>query len=294
MVDIIVPVYNTPKDDLYRAFDSILRQTYKEYRVIIIDDGSNSDIGADIDKYVACDERFIVKHIKNHGVSYARNLGLSLANSEYVTFMDADDTICDNFLEEAVQLIMENDLDMIVGGYNEIKNGQVVKTRKAHDGLHIYRGFDRMDAYFEKLLTSKTTDSNKELGDVPTGRIYTKIYKTKIAKKVKFNEKITISEDTLYLIDLMRYVKSVGVVPNVWYNYYINDYSLSHKKLDKIEISKRLDFINEIYIRMSMCKKMELKEAFRKRIIKTYNGIVGDMSERDKAFLLKQVKDYLK
>lgn len=121
MIDIIIPVYNTPLVDLERCFNSILKQTFKNYIVYIIDDGSNIETKNYLDNYVKDKKNFIVKHIENNGVSNARNLGIEISNSEYITFVDADDTIEKTFLSEAYNLIKDNDLDIIIGGYNEIK-----------------------------------------------------------------------------------------------------------------------------------------------------------------------------
>ncbi len=98
MVDIIVPVYNTPLKDLERSLNSIYNQTFKNYLVYIIDDGSNDLTKDFLDNYVKDKNNFIVKHIVNSGVSNARNLGIQLSNNKYITFVDSDDTLEDNFL----------------------------------------------------------------------------------------------------------------------------------------------------------------------------------------------------
>ena len=78
-------------------------------------------------------------------------------------------------MQEAYELIEKNNLDIIIGGYNEIKNGNIVRTRLSLPGLHIYEG-KTIDNFFEKLLTGKTNETNKEIGDCPTGRIYTRLF----------------------------------------------------------------------------------------------------------------------
>ena len=98
MIDIIIPVYNTPKLDLDRCLNSIINQTYNNYKVYIIDDGSNDNIKNYLDDFVKDKDNFIVKHINNNGVSNARNIGIEISNSKYITFIDADDTIENNFL----------------------------------------------------------------------------------------------------------------------------------------------------------------------------------------------------
>lgn len=121
MIDIIIPVYNTPINDLERCLQSILNQTSSNYTVHIIDDGSNEETKNYLDEYVINKNRFTVTHIQNSGVSNARNVGIEISNNEYLAFVDADDTVEPNFIKEAYELIKDNNLDIIIGGYNEIK-----------------------------------------------------------------------------------------------------------------------------------------------------------------------------
>ena len=160
MIDIIIPVYNTPLNDLERCLNSILNQTSKNFTVYIIDDGSNEDTKNYLDNYAKDKNNLIVTHIPNGGVSNARNLGLDLSPNDYIAFVDADDTISENFVRESYTLIKENDLDLIIGGYNEIVNNEIVKVRLSTPGLHIYEN-DTIINFFEKLLSGKTNEFNK-------------------------------------------------------------------------------------------------------------------------------------
>ena len=99
MIDIIMPVYNTPIDDLKRCLSSIERQTFKDYKVYIIDDGSFDEVRNFLDEYAKDKENCIVKHVVNGGVSRARNIGIDSSSAEYLTFVDSDDTLEENFDE---------------------------------------------------------------------------------------------------------------------------------------------------------------------------------------------------
>ena len=271
MIDIIVPVYNTPKNDLERCLDSINNQTYKDYLVYIIDDGSQLETGTYLDEYVKDKERFIVHHIENGGVSQARNTGIELSSSEYITFVDSDDTVTPEFLEEAYSLITEHNLDMVIGGYNEIKDNQVIRKRVSMPGLHIYKNEDTLH-FFEKLLSAKTNDENKEIGDCPTGRIYNRLFKREKIKDLRFYKNI-MSEDTLYMIDAMKCLNKIGVVDKVWYNYYINEYSISNATKREKMINNIKSFILEIEKRKALESKDRIKRAYDARIEKANNYI---------------------
>ena len=268
MIDIIMPVYNTPISDLRRCLDSIERQSFKDYKVYIIDDGSLDEVKLFLDLYVNDKEKFIVKHVVNGGVSRARNIGIESSNSEYLTFVDSDDTIEDNFLEEAINLIRDNDLDLVIGGYNEIKNEVIYKIRKCDDGFYIYDN-SNLDLVMDKLLSGKLKEDNKSIGSLPTGRIYTRIYKRSVLGDLRFNSNLGMSEDTLFMIDFMNKVERIGLSSSVWYNYYINDYSISRRKVNEKVINDHMKFIEEVYKRMRLEKEGRIKNAYIFRILKS-------------------------
>jgi len=277
MIDVIVPVYNTPRNDLYRCLESIRKQSYSNYQVYIIDDGSCLELASYLDKYCSSYSCFTVIHATNQGVGAARNKGIEVTNSKYLTFVDADDTLEVDFLKESLEILTKNDLDLVVGGYHEIKDDTVVKTRTCTPGFHLYEG-EKLNLYFDKLLSGKLRDSNRELGDTPTGRIYTKLYKRSVIQDVRFHEDIKISEDTLFLIDLMKNLKRIGVVSNIWYNYYQNDYSIVHSGID---LTRHLDFIQQIYLRMLSEDNPLIKNAYCMRIFKTVMNLICNDNHSD-------------
>lgn len=270
MIDIIIPVYNTPTNDLERCLQSIQNQTSRNYLVHIIDDGSNEETKNYLDEFVANKDNFTVTHIPNGGVSNARNIGIDISTNEYLAFVDADDTVERNLIEESSKLIKDNNLDIVIGGYNEIKNNEITKVRQSMPGLHIYEG-ETIINFFEKLLTSKTNETNQEIGDCPTGRIYTRIFSRKSLGDLRFNKNIKMSEDTLFMIDYMDKVKRIGVTNSIWYNYYINDYSISNGTKKEKMINNIQGFIEEITKKFNQEENTRLKDAYNARIIKATN-----------------------
>ena len=280
MIDIIIPVYNTPIDDLKRCLSSIERQSFKNYKVYIIDDGSFDEVRNFLDEYVRDKDEVIVKHVVNGGVSRARNIGIDSSNSLYLTFVDSDDTLEDNFLEEAFSLIKDNDLDLVIGGYNEIKNGKVVKVRKCDDGFYIYDK-SNLDLVMDKLLSGKLREDNKNIGSLPTGRIYTRLYKRSVLGALRFNSSLGMSEDTLFMIDFMDRVGRIGLSSSVWYNYYINDYSISRRKVSDKVINDHMMFIEEVYKRMLLEDDLRIKNAYIFRVFKSLINLVDLIKSSD-------------
>ena len=115
-VSIIIPVYNAEKT-LKKTMDSVFNQTDPEFEIILVDDGSSDSSGTLCDGYSKSDSRVKVKHIENSGVSRARNEGIKVASGNYIMFLDADDVIESNLLEDNYRIIKENAPDVIIFGF---------------------------------------------------------------------------------------------------------------------------------------------------------------------------------
>ena len=112
MISIIIPVYNTEKY-LIPCVDSVLNQTYQNYEIILVDDGSTDKSGKICDTYAEKDNRITVVHKSNSGQSYARNAALDIAKGKYIYFLDSDDYIDDKLLEKLVKSAEENNADVV-------------------------------------------------------------------------------------------------------------------------------------------------------------------------------------
>ena len=117
-VDIVVPIYNV-EVYLGRNLKSLLNQTFKDIRVLCINDGSTDNSQKIIDEYVAKDNRFESYIKQNGGLSDARNYGLKYVNSDYVMFIDSDDFCETTMVEESLNAMLDNQADMVVFGYNQ-------------------------------------------------------------------------------------------------------------------------------------------------------------------------------
>lgn len=128
MVSIIVPVYNTEKY-IRNCLKSIQEQTYSDIEVILINDGSTDDSGKICDSFSEIDSRFKVFHIKNSGVSKARNIGIAEASGKYVVFVDSDDWLEADFCSQMVKGAEENSAQLVIcGNYNESSYGSSARS----------------------------------------------------------------------------------------------------------------------------------------------------------------------
>ena len=135
MVSVIIPVYNAEKY-LRRCLDSVVNQTYKDIEIIVVDDGSTDGSAVICDEYAARDNRFIVIHQKNGGVSVARQTGLEAVKGDYICFVDADDCIDSKMIDELFQEADTTNSDMIICDYYaETESGWTYSSQKLQDKM---------------------------------------------------------------------------------------------------------------------------------------------------------------
>lgn len=167
LISVIVPVYNTEKY-LDRCIQSILAQTYTDFELLLVDDGSTDSSGAICDKYAEQDSRVRVFHKENGGVSSARNMGLDNVRGEYVGFVDADDYVLPEFLSNFISIY--NGEDVLIQGIipdysisNEyiIKKASIDYSGNIQDWLIGLNGCEMFGALWNKLFKRSIIESNK-------------------------------------------------------------------------------------------------------------------------------------
>lgn len=115
-ISVVVPIYNAEKF-LSSCVDSILSQTFKDFELLLVDDGSPDNSGAICDEYAKTDSRIRVFHIPNSGANRAREWGVNKGNSEYITFVDSDDSLPPTALQDLYALTSDK-YDIIIGSYD--------------------------------------------------------------------------------------------------------------------------------------------------------------------------------
>ena len=201
-VSIIVPIYNT-EQYLTECIESILAQTYKDFELLLINDGSSDNSGKICNKYAQQDSRVIVVHKENSGANYARKTGVNISKGEWITFVDSDDIISSDYLKILTSHISESS-DIIIG---QIKDHNYVP------------GLYTINEYRIDLLKGKYPCP------------YTKLYKSTLFTERIFNtpREIVIGEDQLMNIRLSFGTnKSVLVLQDVIYKYRIRSNSIFH------------------------------------------------------------------
>lgn len=138
LISIVVPAYNV-SDYLKRCLDTLVAQTYKNYEVIIVDDGSTDETGEIADQYAKKYSQITCIHKENAGLGKARNTGIKLAKGDYITFVDSDDFVETNFLEKSIKYIQKLDCDTVITSYYRIYKTRSVLIKRNSNLQCIYK-----------------------------------------------------------------------------------------------------------------------------------------------------------
>ncbi len=196
-VSVIVPVYNVEKY-LRKCLDSLVNQTFKDYEVILVNDGSTDSSQSIIDEYQSKYSCIKAYQKENGGMSSARNLGLSYATGEYIAFVDSDDYVELFFLEEMYSRAKEANSDVVICDYYAL-NEEEKRYMKCHMNYS-------PDERIEYLLSPPM--------------VWSKLIKKEIMDKIRFTEGI-FYEDLDICIRLFPFVNKISFVDKPLYNYYL-------------------------------------------------------------------------
>lgn len=229
-ISVIVPVYNV-EQYLPRCIDSILAQTFTNFELLLIDDGSTDNSGKVCDEYARKDSRIRVFHKKNGGVSSARNAGLDNAHGEWVAFVDSDDTLDADFLHYSF-LDIPNFVDIVFLSWAKKENGNIVYEMVLPDVT-----------YDSDSLHKAFSDTDIVSMGVPWGRIY----KMDVILKhnLRFDIDLPISEDRLFFYEYIIYSRGILLCSHMGYFYRITHQGLSSKKHGSELCEMRLDKLNK-------------------------------------------------
>lgn len=213
LISIIIPVYNA-EQYLRRCFDSVLSQSFENFELLLIDDGSTDASGKICDEYAIRDERIRVYHKPNGGVSSARNVGLKEAIGEWIYFVDADDEVLPDGLQVLVDGISE-EVEVVLCGFEKVADdGKIIFMREEHmDITKIISQEECLYAIFD----------NDFYGYYYLGWMCVWMFRRDylISVNICFSDEIKIKEDTLFIAQyLCRVVKKCYFTSRAVYRYY--------------------------------------------------------------------------
>lgn len=230
-ISIVMPVYNTKAEYLDHAVDSVLQQTYKNFELIIVDDGSASACAQYCDEILQKDARIKVVHQKNFGVSTARNTGADMAEGDYLMYMDSDDILSMAALQEIVTVVTDNDVQFVFGGIQQI---QAYEQFRGTDGsaevqYHVFEK-EEMDFVVRSFFTQRNPEfSNVQgIGAVNRGPC-ARVLRIDLAKTIRFEGNLVIGEDVEWNMRVLRACDKVCFVNSIWYGYLTYEESAIHR-----------------------------------------------------------------
>ena len=241
LISIIIPVYNSGKT-IYDCVESVLKSTYSNYEILIIDDGSNAETAEVCDKLVLKDNRIIVIHQKNGGVSRARNCGIENANGKFITFVDADDTIDSDLLETMMSAMYREKADVVITGHRECYDDGSFKE--------CYCSKRELVKYGDEILSEFFTTNNI------SWTVWAKLYTRSIVGKVRFQVGKRIAEDMYFNYEILKKAKTIVECGFSKYNYIKHDESA-------MASSDCLRFFDSFYLTKAVFDDVETNENHR-------------------------------
>lgn len=210
---IIVPIYNAEKY-IVRCIDSITSQSYSNIEIILVNDGSTDNTKKILNSYKKKDKRIVAIHLKNGGVSNARNVGVQAATGDYITFIDADDYIEPNAIQEIDSIIEREDIDIIK--YNYITEIGFVK-RKYHFSIKKSQIINKKD--FDKFVYPYIFTTND------LSNVWNTVIKASIVKNVLFDVKLKYAEDSKFMFECLNLADNLFILDKYMYHYVQNSSS---------------------------------------------------------------------
>lgn len=223
LISVVIPIYNI-KDYIDDCVSSILRQTYTNLEIFLVDDGSTDGCSFICDNYKLVDERIKVIHKKNGGLSDARNVAIDVCSGEYITFVDGDDIVSDNYIERLYGIMQKTGCEVSVCSHCNF----FVKDSIDSTESEFFKVFNVDDAIKQILISGEFTTS-----------AWGKLYATKLFKEIRY-PKGKIYEDLPTTWRVFSIANKVVYTPSEDYYYRQNPTSIMNTKFGK----KNFDIID--------------------------------------------------
>ena len=216
LISIVIPIYNAEKY-LEECLNSIKNQTYKNFEVIMVNDGSKDNSETICKRFSEDDTRFRYFKKENGGVSSARNIGLDNVEGDYITFIDADDWVDENYLDLLITTVEKNHSDIVVSSYKQFNNIDVFYLRAYSLQEKYLLNFEKMNrddflTIFPKLMSTNVCFNNA----------VAKLFRKELVNDLRFDTSIKYGEDLDFYFRLYLTVDSISYVDEPTYVYRVH------------------------------------------------------------------------
>lgn len=294
-VSIIVPVYNVEKY-LHRCMDSLINQTLEDIEIMVINDGSTDSSRNILREYERKDKRVIVIDNKNLGVSHSRNIGIDKSKGEFLLFVDSDDWIDLNMIEEMYVKALSNNSDIVMCSYmREFENHSKEKIFNL-DKEVVYKN-EQVIELNRKIIGPINNELKSGEGLDSLGTVWAKMYKSNLIKNSQHRfidlKEIGSAEDTLFNILIFKNANTVTFLNNSFYHYWRgNKESLTSGYNPKLLSQwKKLFTYMEDFIKEHNLGQ-EFYEALNNRIAMCVLGLgLNECSKKNNQSILKKIRN---
>lgn len=226
MISVVVPVYKTEKY-LIRCIKSIQNQTYKDIKIILVDDGSPDECGKICDELALEDNRIITLHQKNSGQAAARNNGMAWVYDngfgkygDYFTFVDSDDTIEPEMYQNLIEMMSEN-VDIAMCGHRIIREDKSKRKRDCRDDKTVELNADELwNEIFVKLNNA----------------VWNKLYRAELLKDIRFPTSLKHGEDLIFNLEYLIKCTTGRKTSSIFYNYFKRNDSTTTSDFSKTKL----------------------------------------------------------
>ena len=282
LVSIIVTIYNV-EQFLDRCIDSVVKQTYKNLEIILVNDGSTDSSLEICKRWKNKDKRIILVNKKNGGLSDARNSGIDKSNGEFLYFLDSDDFIENNTIELMMKKMAEHNSEIVISNrYHYYDNGKkIIKFKMEKNDLIL----DTETSLFE-LNNFKYYDMSA----------CSKLFKKDLFEQIRFPIK-KLCEDFYVMYKILEKSKTIIYISTPLYYYYQREGSISKNKNMNIDFviaaKEQMEYLEEKYPKLKNC----VRSTYASANMTVYNQVLraGGKVDRDKRKQLqREVKKYIK
>jgi len=277
-VSVIIPVYNVEKY-LQRCVNSVLNQTYTDLEIILVDDGATDSSGALCDFLATLDERVKVYHKENGGLSDARNYGIEKANGEYLTFIDSDDYVENDYVETLVGDMEKHGVDIAIGG---------------HRVVYDTRNIEKTDAC-EQVVLDKKQALERMLYDTISIAAWSKLFRRAVLGDIRFPVG-RLYEDTATTYKFVLRADKISYTSKAIYNYAIRTDSITRKEYS----AKKNDIIKSSQEMSDACLSAypDLERACNRKMVWAHLSVLSQIADSKNKFkkerkeLIAFIKDH--
>lgn len=276
---VIVPIYNSEKW-LDRCITSILKQTYSQFEVLLINDGSTDKSESICKKYCSIDNRIKYFYKSNSGVSDTRNFGIENASGKYLFFVDSDDFLEAKYLSSLLSCFDDNSIDLSIGKFivnnNAFKNDDFVLDKS--------KEIITKDSLLKLYITASK--------NCLYGFLWRCAFKRDIiiSNNIRF-EKIKMSEDYLFIMKYIKYINFAFLCKKYVYNYNVNNLSVTANYMSTLQYD--MEYVND-YLEKNIVKK-NMHLSFQGCKFNTYVQILQNICKNGTPYPnKKEKKDFVK